>query len=447
MRTMLGSECDELLHALCQEPSISIRINNLKPCSSITAENLPIAWCRHGRYLTHRPHFALDPLMYAGAYYVQESASMLLCSVVEQLFSEPIAALDLCAAPGGKTTLLAQYLPQDSIILSNEAIRSRTAILAENVIKWGNPSILITNNDPKCFAHLPPIFDLLLVDAPCSGEGMFRREPAARHAWNSDIVKLCTLRQRRIAGDAWHCLKHGGILIYCTCTFNTEENERNAAWIAENLGADSIPLNFDNAWNVMPSQELCCNVPKSIYGYRCMPHRIGCEGLFITAMRKRGGSCADVHSLKKINICRHAFPLRHWLLPEPLYFEQADNSMYVFPLRAAAVYCMLKSHLRFDLLPQRMASINGEHTAPAAALALSVLLNKEAFPQHELGLVQARNYLRGMPQSCSAAAQRGHCLMEYAGLPLGFAHCIGSRSNNLYPKGWRLRTTTDFDSI
>jgi hypothetical protein len=471
--------------------------------------------------------------MHAGAYYVQDAASMLLGCVVEQLVNEPITALDLCAAPGGKTTLLAQYLPSGSIVIANETIRSRCNALSQNIAKWGSGNILITNSDPSTFAHAAPhAFNLMLVDAPCSGEAMFRKDHTATKQWSIDTVRHCMLRQRRIVGDAWHALMPGGILLYCTCAFNAEENERNAAWLAASLGADSLPLHFEQAWGVMPSEALPCSV-KGLHAYRCMPHCMQGEGLFIAALRKHGaGMSASVAQPRRARTTRYteqvrqwlrseasyiaptehaisafparaamlqhddehansiinhhvtqpqplpnddasyiapmehatsAFPARaamlqhddehaksiinhHYAQPQPLpnddalYIEQMADDIYAFSANAAAVYYMLKERLRFDLLPQRMATIKGGTAAPQAVLALSCMLMPHAFPIHALDIQQALDYLRGMPLACLPQQPHGYELLTYDGLPLGYGHVIGSRCNNLYPKAWRLHS-------
>ena len=174
-----------------------------------------------------RPAFTFDPLFHAGCYYVQEASSMFLDRVIRQYVTSPSVMLDLCAAPGGKSTLARAALPEGSLLVANEVMRNRSQVLAENLVKWGHPDVVVTNNDPADFAGLGPVFDVILTDVPCSGEGMFRKDETAVAEWSTDNVDLCWKRQRRIVADIWPCLKEGGILIYSTCTYNREENEDN----------------------------------------------------------------------------------------------------------------------------------------------------------------------------------------------------------------------------
>ncbi|MES1226926.1 MAG: RsmB/NOP family class I SAM-dependent RNA methyltransferase, partial [Bacteroidota bacterium] len=177
-----------------------------------------VPWSSNGYYLSERPSFTTDPLFHAGAYYVQEASSMFLEEAVKQTcdLSKPLKVLDLCAAPGGKSTLLQSIISNESLLISNEVIKSRVNILSENITKWGAANVVVTNNDPKDFQRLPEYFDLIVIDAPCSGSGLFRKDPEAITEWSSDNVMLCSQRQQRILADILPCLKPGGILIYST---------------------------------------------------------------------------------------------------------------------------------------------------------------------------------------------------------------------------------------
>src|ERR1035437_5315934 len=240
-KKLLGKEYQEFEKALEENPPTSIRVNN-KIAYQPSYEQ--VAWCNSGYYLKERPLFTADPLFHAGAYYVQEASSMFLYQAVKQHFPEAQTVLDLCAAPGGKSTLLSQALKESSLLVSNEIVRSRAYILAENLIKWGNPNIVVTNNDPKDFGRLPGYFDAIVVDAPCSGEGMFRKDPGAIQEWSEYNVTLCAARQKEILSSVWDTLKTDGILVYSTCTFNREENEENVRWICEELGAGLLRIDL-----------------------------------------------------------------------------------------------------------------------------------------------------------------------------------------------------------
>ncbi len=223
-RALLGNEeYEKLAAALQQEPPVSIRINKLRMkeegLSSLTDSSArfsfnKVPWASDGYYLDERLTFTFDPLFHAGCYYVQEASSMFVEQVLRQYVESPVVMLDLCAAPGGKSTHARSVLPEGSLLVANEVIRNRSQVLAENLTKWGHPDVVVTNNDPADFSALPSFFDVILTDVPCSGEGMFRKDPVAVEEWSPENVEICWQRQRRIIADIWPCLKPGGILIY-----------------------------------------------------------------------------------------------------------------------------------------------------------------------------------------------------------------------------------------
>jgi 16S rRNA C967 or C1407 C5-methylase (RsmB/RsmF family)/NOL1/NOP2/fmu family ribosome biogenesis protein len=264
----LGDEWTAFEASLQTEPPVSIRLNPAKIFPAEKLEILDLAdgavpYASKAYYLKERPVFTLDPLFHAGCYYVQEASSMYLEQIVNQYIKEPVKVLDLCAAPGGKSTHLLSVLPEGSFLTANEVIRSRVNILSENLTKWGYPNVEITNNDPQYFGRFSGMFDVLLIDAPCSGEGMFRKDKKAIQEWSVNNVQLCAERQRRIVADCWNCLKYNGLLIYSTCTYNREENEAKVEWIAGELGAEIL------------------EAPK-----RFWPHRNRGEGFCVTVLQK-----------------------------------------------------------------------------------------------------------------------------------------------------------------
>ena len=267
--------------ALDVEPVVSIRHNMKKYTAERDAVAVP--WATQGYYLPERPLFTADPLFHAGCYYVQEASSMFVEQVVRQYVSEPVRALDLCAAPGGKSTHLLSALPQGSMLVSNEPMPLRAQILAENVTKWGNPASVVTKNMPADFASFKDFFDFILVDAPCSGEGMFRKEPKAVEQWSVSNVEMCAERQKEILSDIWKSLRPGGLLVYSTCTFNSEENEQNVRWIAEELGAEVLELNVSPDWGITGSL-----ADENLPVYRFIPGATDGEGFFLAVLRKDG---------------------------------------------------------------------------------------------------------------------------------------------------------------
>ena len=287
-RQLMGTErFERFLHSFEEEPPVSIRLNPLKTRDLQVTDGESVPWCRYGYYLKHRPNFTMDPLLHAGCYYVQEASSMFLDEVLRQIVNRQLVnckCLDLCAAPGGKSTLLRAALTPDSVLYSNEPIRQRANILAENVAKWGWQNHLVTNLYPRDYRKTKMLFDLILCDVPCSGEGMFRKDEATVREWSPQQVEKCWQLQRDIVSDAWQCLQPGGILIYSTCTFNTKENEENIRWILQEFDAETVRIQTQPEWNITGSLLEGFNEPV----YRFIPGITRGEGLFMCVLRKKG---------------------------------------------------------------------------------------------------------------------------------------------------------------
>ena len=298
-RQLMGDErFERYLHSFEEEPPVSIRLNPMKTEGMTVIDGERVPWCEHGYYLRKRPNFTMDPLLHAGCYYVQEAASMFLDEVLRSLtpgpspkgerrmtHNEPLLcnlALDLCAAPGGKSTLLRAALPADCVLYSNEPIRNRASILLENVTKWGYKNHVVTNAYPKDYRKSKMKFDMILCDVPCSGEGMFRKDEATIREWSPQNVEKCWQLQRSIIADIWPCLNDGGLLIYSTCTFNTKENEENVRWMMQEYGAEVLPVSVNPAWGITGS--LLGGFREPVY--RFIPGITRGEGLFMCALRK-----------------------------------------------------------------------------------------------------------------------------------------------------------------
>lgn len=391
---------ERFVQSFLQETPISVRLNPWKASENPFSNVEPVPWCRQGFWLKDRPSFTADPLFHAGVYYVQEAASLFLDYVLRQVITAPVSALDLCAAPGGKSTLMRAALPENSVLVSNEIDRRRANILLENILKQGHPDVLVTHNAPKDFAKTNLIFDVILTDVPCSGEGLFRREPAAINEWSPQNVHFCAERQRQILRDIWPCLKDGGLLIYSTCTFNTYENEENVRWIAEELGADIISVPVCPDWQITGS--LLTGWPQSVY--RFIPGTTRSEGLFMAVLRKQER--------------KTAFPT----LPSSL---RAQLKKYPF------------LHLLYDGIPQPEAK--GREQIPSAAQALSLSAQEKDFPRVELSKEDALRYLHREALKLPGNTPRGFVLVTYHGHPIGFVKNLGDRANNLYPKPWAIR--------
>ncbi len=423
------------INALQQEVKTSVRINPHK--FSLTHQQEQIAWSKQAYFLNERPNFALDPLWHAGAYYVQEASSMFLEQAFKTINNDkPQLILDLCAAPGGKSTHLNSLIKPNDLLVSNELIRSRVAVLYENLTKWGYNNHIISNNDPKQFGELGALFDIVLIDAPCSGEGLFRRDAKAADEWSIENTKLCTVRQRRIFADSLDCLKEGGYLIYSTCTFNPSENEENLAWLAEQLEFESIqiPLNSDN-WGV---DEVIYN---GLYGYRFLPHKVNGEGFFISLLRKTAHT-PELKLPKKLKsifqACKN-YPT-DWLTSydEKLIFQHKEQIKFIPSLWENEI-SYLQQQLKLAKIGNLMATEKNKNFAPEAELAFSVDLNANAFKQLELSQLDCLNFLARNNFNWESNSKEWE-LVRYHNTPLGFIKGIGNRYNNYYPKEWRLRS-------
>lgn len=445
-RALIGvEEYNKLAESLEGEQPVSIRLNEDKLADSsfslFHAPYLSVPWSDTGFYLPERLTFTFDPLFHAGCYYVQEASSMFVEQALKQyLADEPAVMLDLCAAPGGKSTHARAVLPEDSLLVANEVIRNRSRILAENLTKWGHPGILVTNNDPADFSSMKDFFDVILTDVPCSGEGMFRKDPMAVSEWSPGNVEICRQRQRRIISDIWPSLKPGGLLIYSTCAYNTKENEENIRWIQDKFGAEVLPLDVRESWhitgNLLPGEDFPV--------YRFLPHKTKGEGFFLAVLRKPGRS---VHEFRGKGMKAPLLPkeqlsaVRKWLLmPDHYEFILNGNSVSAFPRCHLLELSALYSSLRIVQVGIPVAQLKGKDWLPDPALALSLSLNREAFSCEKIGYEQAISYLRKEAVTLADTASRGIVLLIYKHIPLGFVKNIGNRANNLYPQEWRIRS-------
>ena len=411
-RLLMGEDrFNRFLGAFDEEAPVSIRINprysrseecgvwsekcseaesapesNLTPHSSLLTPQIKVPWCPEGFYLSGRPQFTFDPLFHAGCYYVQEAASMFVTHILRavansSLFTlhSSLNVLDLCAAPGGKSTAMRTVLPEGSILVSNEPNPTRAQILLENITKWGWPDCIVTNNYPRDFRKAKAKFDLILCDVPCSGEGMFRKDPQAISEWSLQNVEKCWRLQREIVADAWECLNPGGLLIYSTCTFNIKEDEENVRWILDTYDAEPLTIPTDPSWNITGSLLPGFDAPV----YRFIPGITRSEGLFVCVLRKFGGT-----EVRRYGGARYD------------YRQMKGLSILVPPL----------------------------HHTPVP-------------PTIDLPYSDALKYLRGEALVLPPDTPQGIVTVTYKGVPLGPVKNIGSRANNLYPKPWRIKTT------
>ena len=488
MKALLPTEYEQFFEAMQTASPVSVRLNDK---AALTPLYNKVAHCDSGYYLPERPVFTLDPWFHAGVYYVQEAGSMYLEYMIKKYFLSPstmlrpssatgsetekdkstnrpigdvlmtegnnqltpnsslltpnylsfsedghaIRALDLCAAPGGKSTHLASLLPKNSLLISNEVMPQRAHILAENASKWGYGNMQVTNNQAKDFGKLSGYFDLILTDVPCSGEGMFRKDEKAIEDWSADYVLQCAERQRSILSDVWPALKQDGLLIYSTCTFNRPENEDNVAWIAQELGAE-----------LLESKHFYFHTDQS-------------EGLFMAALRKTaptGNTRIKIDNKKlrapegkkqtpfdklRDRVCFLSNESKNETIlidDENWCLKEEKDLIYALPKAYEADFALLDKHLRWVKKGIGIATLKGKNQTPHIDLALSRHLNKDAFTAYNLDLNTALHYLKGESVTLSDAPI-GYLLLTYRGVPMGWGKNIGNRCNNLYPDAWRIR--------
>ena len=443
-RALLGDEFNDFEAALQTDAPVSIRINERKGAATRSTIDTPgeaVAWCSTGYYLPERLSFTFDPLFHAGAYYVQEASSMFLEQAIRHYVTQPVSCLDLCAAPGGKSTHLAACLPEGSLLVSNEVIRSRSHILAENIAKWGMPNSIVTNNDPEEIGSLTHLFDVVVADVPCSGEGMFRKDTDSTGEWSIANVTLCAARSRRIIHDIWNALKPGGLLIYSTCTYNTEEDEENVRYIMEELGAEALPIPVKEEWQITGA--LKHDLPVC----RFFPHKTRGEGFFLAALRKAEGETEEIRiknkSKKEKAKAAPALPdAAKSYLTDPSAFtpEWNGSRLLMFPQSVREIYPLVREQLRVLSAGICIGEAKGKDFIPSEELALSTALNREAFPTVDLNWEDAVRYLKKEALTMPESTPKGYVLISHKGFPLGFAKHLGNRTNNLYPQEWRIRT-------
>ena len=433
-----------VLDALSGEPSVSVRINPAKAGSPTEIfGNLvsgPVEWNRHAAFLSERPAFTLDPLIHAGAYYVQDSSAMfpgkafrdVLDKVLESGIISP-KVLDLCAAPGGKTTDISASLRESCkggyLLISNEIMKQRAAVLADNAAVWGDPSVVVTSVDPKAFGTLPGFFDIIVADVPCSGEGMFRKDDEAVSQWSEENVALCQARQRRIVADVWPSLAEGGFLVYSTCTFNNLENDDNVKWICSEFGAEIIGIDS-------------CGLLRTECGVSLVPGFVRGEGQYCAVLRKTSPSSGTAAYSGRQQDRWQKLPEAHASIIRPLLDEEMamivkDGRIVAVPEYVRCVLSMLEP-LRPLARGLAVGMFKGKDFIPDADLALSLSLRRGAFNEFEVNRETALSFLHRDPVRLPDA-ERGILLLVYRGLPIGFVKNLGNRCNSLHPLHRRIR--------
>ncbi len=434
-----GFERSAFLEAHRQTPPVSVRLHPQKwPAGTQNTFAGKVPWSPQGGYLEQRPLFALDPLWHGGAYYVQEASSMLAGWAVTQLFPDRsgLRVLDLCAAPGGKSTHIASLLPSDALLVSNEVIRSRAGILEENAIRWGAPNHWVSSNDPAAFGRLKNYFDLIVVDAPCSGSGLFRKDPDAQNEWSTEAVNRCAARQQRILHDVWPALRPGGALLYATCSYSPAEDEGLLdAFLAGATDAQALLLEPPAAWGIVATVS-----PKQrAAGLRCFPNRVLGEGFFMAALQKQGTLEKAEAQRPRRSAGNREVRARAGELLKPADWVCLPFLDQFTALEASfeGDYQLLQKVLYFRNAGVRLGVPAGKDWIPDHALALSVAASPE-LPAVELNLEQSLQFLRRQELDPAGIAP-GWQRVLFKGVALGWVKGLKARVNNYLPKGLRLR--------
>lgn len=424
-----------LIQALEKPSPVSIRVNSLK-LGAEPSGSRPVPWCSGGFYLEERPSFTLDPLFHAGCYYPQEASGMFLEEIFRQTTDDTrnLKVLDLCGAPGGKATHLSSLIGNDGFLVANEVIRPRANLLAENLVKWGRSNFVVTQSDPSAFIGLPGFFDLILADAPCSGEGMFR-DPVAVREWSVENTLLCAERQKRILLDVWPSLKEDGILIYSTCTFNPGENEENVKWLLSKQKAESVAMDISRFQGITEIDY------HGIKGYGFYPGRIKGDGLFYAVLRKKERTGRQMQ-LKRKTV--YTLPDREEKETARKWTDFSPDRIIRYGEKTVALPCgaeefrILSEVLKIVSPGTTIMTSKKKNFIPSHEIATSVRLKKNQFFSVELDLADALSYLRRDNFNLKAV-DKGWNLVTYKSINLGFVNNIGSRFNNYYPVEWRIR--------
>lgn len=457
--SIFGIESEEFLASLDSEPSLGIHINaeKMQKTGVVIPDNAErVEWTSNGFYLKSRPRFTFDPFLHAGAYYVEEPSSMFVEKALNYIQKDIRIdrALDLCAAPGGKSIMIRNSM-KGGLLVSNEPLSKRAAVLTENLAKWGNPDIIVTSDFPEAFDGLTGFFDLIATDVPCSGEGMFRKDETARSEWSKANVENCVQRQRDILRTIWPTLRKGGYIIYSTCTFNRREDEENVLFIANELGAEIINLKTDADWHI------CGDITgRNLPVYHFFPHKTRGEGFFLALLKKTSDTppAENRKSKKKKPETVSADGFAEWInCKENFDFHKSKDGITALRKAFADDYAAISEKLNVicagvRVCTEKPAKFSNSarkpkpQFVPAPGLALSSCLNRKAFPDISLNYSDAIKFLRGESIPPTVSAPRGWVTVSYRNLPLGFANNVGSRLNNSYPPAWRIRSTYVPDS-
>ena len=441
MRKQLGAEeAERLFAALDGVSPVAVRLNPAK-CGDegVWNDGEAIAWSRNGRKLKERPSFTLDTAFHAGAYYVQEAASQFIDYILAGEDLQGKRVLDMCSAPGGKTTIYSTAVGEDGLVVANEYVRARANVLADNVRKWGMGNVLVTNNAPEHISPFEGWFDLVAVDAPCSGEGMFRKEEVARQDWSEDAVRMCAQRQLSIVREAWQTLKNGGLFIYSTCTFNDDEDEGVLHTFIEEMGDVFEPsqrVDIKEQWGIVRGEV------GAFQTFRFFPHNTDSEGLFVAVARKAEPTTQRTPKARK-KVMQEVDKssrkeLSRWLkASEQHTFAMVADTIYAYRTEQFKAVQALSEGLTAIYSGVAMGQIFKGKLKPDWALSQYVGLDRKSVAVEELDEERALDYLRKKDIAVGDMAE-GMNLVTHKDRALGFVKRIGARCNNLYPNSLKI---------
>jgi len=409
-----------------------------------------VPWAPDAWYLRTRPSFTMDPLFHAGAYYVQEASGMFVSFALQHIadLGNKLKVLDLCAAPGGKSTLIQSMISGESLLVSNEVIKSRVPVLTQNLTKWGRSNSIVSNNDPSHFKRLPGFFDIILIDAPCSGSGLYRKDPGAASSWSSELVNLCSQRQQRILSDTWDCLKEGGFLIYCTCSYSKEENEDILDFLFRQYPCKTVDLSPDPLWNIVQTRS-----DMDALGYRFYPDKVSGEGFFLSVIQKQQTSVSDKSSRFSETATSHRTSksgrnhgaisrsaeqqIAQWVIPDTLHYISIEDSVHALRTGLVSDFELLKNSLYLKKAGIRIGKAGEMAWIPDHELALANILRQDT-PALHVSKSDALHFLGGSPIETDLPSRGWHTVC-FQGQRLGWVKLLDKRMNNYYPKSWRIR--------
>lgn len=424
---------DKYINSFTEKTPVSIRINP-KKVSSLKLEK--VKWSDLGYYLEERPEFILDPFWHSGTYYVQEAGSMFIEEILKQLgvLDNDIKILDLAAAPGGKSTHLLSLINDNSLLVSNEIIPKRASILEENLIRWGADNFILTNNKPSDFRNFSDEFDVVLVDAPCSGEGMFRKDVNTISEWSEDNVNNCSIRQLDILEDICHTIKENGYLIYSTCTFNLKENEEVIMKFTSKYDFEIIDINVSYFNEIVKNNNTL----------RFIPGITKSEGFVVTVLQKKYSDEKKNYKFKKITETDNPFPDLISIQSENLIFYNYQDNINLFNKENKDFLDKIISNLKVLTFGNKIAVSNLKNKSillPDYNLATSVNISKHKM--YEINDEDALRYLKGEVLRIDLK-EKGYYFVTYKNQPIGLINNLLNRANNLYPDYFRIKKQVSY---